>query len=70
MSGGTGVVNWTGVDLTLVTPAHPDRAAALLLGDVGRQDTIAEDRVIQVQVALFLFFDINRNLCSTKGGQG
>ena len=50
----TGVVDRAGVDLTVVSPAHPDGAAALLLRDVGGEDAVAEHRVVQVQVALLL----------------
>lgn len=50
----TGGEDGAGVDLTVVSPAHPDGAAALLLGDVGGQDAVAEHGVVQVQVALLL----------------
>lgn len=41
------------MDLAVVPPACPHRAAALLLGGVARQDVVAEVGVIQVIVTLF-----------------
>lgn len=41
------------MDLAVVPPARPHRAAALLLGGVARQDVVTEVGVIQVVVALF-----------------
>lgn len=41
------------MDLTVVPPARPGRAAALLLGDVAGQDIVTEICVVQVIVALF-----------------
>lgn len=38
----------------MVSPASPQRAATLLLGDVGSQYTVAEHCVIEVEVALLL----------------
>jgi len=55
-----------GVDLTVISPAHSDGAAALLLGDVDGQDTVAEDSVIEVQVALFLLICRDSNYCRTN----
>lgn len=43
----------TSVDLTVVPPACPHRAAALLLGGVPGQDVITEVCIVQVVVALF-----------------
>lgn len=43
-----------GVDLTVVTPAHSYGAAALLFGDICGQNTVAENSVIEVQIALLL----------------
>lgn len=50
----SGVRHRTGVDLAVVTPAHSDGAAALLFGDVCGQNTVTENGVIEVQVALLL----------------
>lgn len=36
------------VDLTVISPPHPYRAAALLLGDISGQDAVAEHSVIQI----------------------
>lgn len=41
------------MDLAVVPPAGPHRAAALPLGGVARQDVVAEVGVVQVIVALF-----------------
>lgn len=38
----------------MVSPASPQRAAALLLGDIGGQNTVTEHGVIEVKVALLL----------------
>lgn len=38
----------------MVSPTSPQRAAALLLGDIGGQYTIAEHGVVEVKVALLL----------------
>lgn len=43
-----------GVDLTVVAPAHTDRTAALLFSDVCGQNTVTENSVIEVQIALLL----------------
>lgn len=43
-----------GVDLTVVAPAHSNGAAALLFGDICGQNTVAENCVIEVQIALLL----------------
>lgn len=43
-----------GIDLAVVAPAHADGAAALLFGDVCGQNTVAENSVIEVQIALLL----------------
>lgn len=51
----------TGIDLTVISPSHSDGAAALLLGDIGGQDAIAENGVIKVQVALFLLIHQHSN---------
>lgn len=40
------------MDLTVVAPACSDRATALLLGGVARQDVVTEVGIIQVIVAL------------------
>lgn len=40
------------MDLTVVPPAGPHCAAALLLGAVARQDVVAEVGVVQVVVTL------------------
>lgn len=50
-----------GVDLTVIPPSHSNGAAALLLGDVGRQDAVTEHGVIQVQVALLLLIRQHSN---------
>lgn len=42
----TSSLDRTGVDLTVVPPAGPHRAAALLLGGVPGQDVIAEINVV------------------------
>lgn len=41
------------MDLTVVPPACPHRAAALLLGGVPGQNVIAEVCIVEVVVALF-----------------
>lgn len=38
----------------MVSPASSQRATALLLGDIGSQYTVTENRVVEVQVALLL----------------
>lgn len=38
----------------MVSPASSQRAAALLLGDIGGQHAVAEHRVVKVKVALLL----------------
>lgn len=40
------------MDLAVVPPARPHRAATLLLGGVARQNVVAEVGIIQVIVAL------------------
>ena len=55
----------TGVDLTVVSPSHSNGAAALLLGDVGGQDAVAEHRVVEVQVTLLLLV----NGCGSEHGE-
>lgn len=57
----------TGVDLTVISPPHPDGAAALLLGDIGGQDAVAEHSVVEVQVALLLLRQ-HSNCCRSKHG--
>lgn len=42
----------TGVNLAVVPPAGPHRAATLFLGGVPREDVLAEVDVVQVVVAL------------------
>lgn len=49
---GTSSRDGTFVDLAVVPPAGPNRAAALFLGGVPRQDVVAEVGVFQVVVAL------------------
>lgn len=58
----------TGVDLTVISPSHPNGAAALLLGDVCRQDAVAEHSVVKVQVALLLLVHLHSDCCSGKSG--
>lgn len=53
-----------GVDLTVVAPSHSDGAATLLLGDVGGQNTVAENRVVEVQVTLLLLLCQDSNRCN------
>lgn len=38
----------------MVSPASSQRATALLLGDIGSQYTVTENRVVEVKVALLL----------------
>lgn len=45
-----------GVDLAVVAPAGAGGAAALPLGDVGGQHVVTEAGVVEVVVALLLFF--------------
>ncbi len=56
----------TGVDLTVISPPHSNGAAALLLGDVGGQDAVAEHSVVEVQVALLLLVSQHSNCCRRK----
>lgn len=58
-----------GIDLTVVAPSHPNGAAALLLGDVGGQDAVAEHSVIEVQVTLLLLVGHHSNRCRSKHGE-
>lgn len=44
------------MELAVVPPAGPHRAAALGLGGVPRQDVVAEAGVVQVVVALLPLF--------------
>lgn len=62
---GSSTSSWdgTGVDLAVVPPACPHRAAALLLGGVARQDVVAEVGAVQVIVTLL-------PLLSGGGGRG
>lgn len=62
----TGLGDGTGVDLAVIPPSHSDGAAALLLGDVRGQDTVAEHGVVQVQVAFLLFLHKHVDRCKGK----
>lgn len=63
---GCGTSSWdrTGMDLAVVAPTRPHRAAALLLAGVTRQDVVAEVCVVQVIVALFPL--LNRRGCGAS----
>lgn len=51
----------TGINLTVISPSHSNGAAALLLGDIGGQNAVAENSVIKVQIALLLLIRHHSN---------
>lgn len=64
---GTSSRDGAGVDLTVVPPAGPHCAAALLLGGVSGQDVVAEVGVVQVVVTLFPLLDRWGGWCNVSG---
>lgn len=64
---GTSSRDGAGVDLAVVPPAGPHRAAALLLGGVTGQDVVAEVDVVQVVVTLFPLLGRWGGWCNVSG---
>ena len=65
----TGAVDGTGVDLTVVPPAGPQRAAALLQGHVAGQHALTQVLIVQAVVAL-LALHRGGGLWDPRGGEG